>query len=146
MFGTLRASAQTNDDLGWESAGVQYVLEHKEDLLRQRASVLYQMMEEQKMGVRHIATWGTSPYTDPDGVSYLTDIYLYSKDLTEKGDRYYELTIVLYTDKLDGWVVEETELWKSLDKKKPWIESFLLKTEPAIIEDVKIEEKTMLFD
>lgn len=73
---------------------------------------------------------------------------MYSKDLTtlEKGDRYYELTIVLYTDKLDGWVVEETELWKSLDKKKPWIESFLLKTEPAIIEDVKIEEKTMLFD
>lgn len=142
------ASAVTNENLGWDSSSVQYLLDHKEEFKYNSASFLYQAMKEHHMEVKHISSWGTSPWTDPNGKSYMTDIYLYSRVLPElkKGNKYYKLTIVIYTDKDEGWLVEDGELWKSLDDKKPWIEDFLNKTETAIIEDIKVEEKTMVFD
>ena len=140
--------ASTSDDLGWDSSSVQYILDHKEEFKYNCAHFLYQAMEEHHMEVKHIATWGTSPWTDPNGKSYITDIYLYSKELPvlNKGDKYYKLTIEIYTDEDEGWIVEQTALWRSLNKNRPWIEEFLCKTETAIIEDIKIVEETEIFD
>lgn len=148
FFGMQHAFAQTSGNLGWSSSSVQYVLEQKGDFAYRSAWYLYQVMKEKNMEVKHVATWGTSPYTDPDGKSYVTGIYLYSKDplKLKKGAKYYVLTIRVYNDEEDGWFEDDFELWRSLDKNRPWLEEFLSKTETAIIQDIKIEEEMKDYD
>ena len=49
-------------------------------------------------------------------------------------------------DEEDGWFEDDFELWRSLDKNRPWLEEFLSKTETAIIQDIKIEEEMKDYD
>lgn len=139
--------ASSADSLGWKSSDVNYILEHKSEYVNTNAGTLYDKMKELGMEVKHISTWTTSPWTHPKGKAYTTDIYLYSMELpnVKKDDRYYRLNIILFDEDEDQLPVD-TELWRSLDKTKNWIDEMLDKTRNEFVKDIQIEEETWEFD
>lgn len=132
---------------GWRSCDVSYIMSHKEELLNTSASFLYDMMRERNMEIRFVATHGTSPFTDPEGKSYLRQVVLFSKDIStaKNGDVFYRLVVSVYGDDED-WLVEETQVWRSIDKTKNWIDELLRLTGTIFVKDIQIEEETWEFD
>lgn len=70
---------------------------NKEELKGKTMEYFYLMFELTKLPLRHFSYDVTSPWIDPEGISYLTSVLLFTEKLSDMdaGKEYFEIKLVL---------------------------------------------------
>uniref|UniRef100_A0AB33JHH8 DUF4943 domain-containing protein n=1 Tax=Prevotella sp. GTC17260 TaxID=3236796 RepID=A0AB33JHH8_9BACT len=107
------------------------LVKNKRNLIGQPASEVYKALKADGFPIRHMSTSTVGPWSQPDGIEYMTGVICFDKTIKE-----IEATNIafLVTIELGLWV-NDVDFWQNLPKHN-WMEYIQKRTGNDIIQDI----------